>query len=619
MSSQSEKGLLSASFLGAGLPRRSKKSSAHSSVESFDDSHKHDVPGEGATRVGGQPALKLFESTLKHERKRSTPMPSSKQPEFINISGPRSLAMPNSFNAAMDTQPEAHKNRIEDGYMRETPEFKRYEDATNIELFYDLFFVANLTTFTDVHEINAVPALKAYAGFFCILWFLWVQVSLFDVRFVQDSILERIGKVCQFGVMVGLAIVGPTFNPEAQVQTAFQSLAIILMISRILLAFQYAAVLYDVWHYQNTRVPLSLVVGANSIAAFVYFTTFLGFKKDTPHNLTFIVWYFTAVIETAVNISISSRWEVLTFKGTHLIKRMSLLTLIILGEGIIAIAKSIATITEKEEAWNGALLFTIVTAVIIVYFTYMIYFDWMNREHFGSLREGLWAFLHFPFHLALVLLVEGAAQFIVWRKVVEVVRYVDGLFVAAEEGFVGRDSQQFAGLLSNVTDEIFTKFKPVFTHTLRRTTETLSLIGSSAFNSTEQLKEMVTLFATIQDSIFDNFGIEPPEVENSDPDPNEEWTKNEAAFKLIFVYFFVAAGITLILMDALNFLSRPRPNRGDYIRMLINLIVGITLAAIASMVNTDQGFAFAQSALILPTVALAFVLVMMSTYHKVLK
>jgi hypothetical protein len=25
-------------------------------------------------------------------------------------------------------------------------------------------------------------------------------VSLFDVRFVQDSILERIGKACQFGV-----------------------------------------------------------------------------------------------------------------------------------------------------------------------------------------------------------------------------------------------------------------------------------------------------------------------------------------------------------------------------------------------------------------------------------
>ena len=54
----------------------------------------------------------------------------------------------------------------------------------------------------------------------------------------------------------------------------------------------------------------------------------------------------------------------------------------------------------------------------------MIYFDWMNHAGFGAIRQELWAFLHFPFHLALVLMVEGAAQFIVWRKVVEVVRYV---------------------------------------------------------------------------------------------------------------------------------------------------------------------------------------------------
>ncbi|KAI9698468.1 MAG: hypothetical protein M1836_004049 [Candelina mexicana] len=32
--------------------------------------------------------------------------------------------------------------------------FYRHEDATTIELFFDLFFVANLTTFTIVHEIN---------------------------------------------------------------------------------------------------------------------------------------------------------------------------------------------------------------------------------------------------------------------------------------------------------------------------------------------------------------------------------------------------------------------------------------------------------------------------------
>ena len=49
------------------------------------------------------------------------------------------------------------------------PEFQRYEETTNIELFYDLFFVANLTTFGTVHKINSKRTLTPYVGFFYVL------------------------------------------------------------------------------------------------------------------------------------------------------------------------------------------------------------------------------------------------------------------------------------------------------------------------------------------------------------------------------------------------------------------------------------------------------------------
>jgi hypothetical protein len=221
-----------------------------------------------------QPTLKLFESPLAHDR-RGSAIPSPTKPVSLDISGPTGLAGSHikkglTENMYKDrTNDELYRDRLDDQYLRETPEFKRYEEATNIELFYDLFFVANLTTFTDAHDINEVAALKAYAGFFCILWFLWAQVSLFDVRFVQDSILERIGKACQFGVMVGLAIVGPDFDPSRQEQDVFRTLALILMVSRIVLGFQYMVVLREVWYYKNTKMPLFLLVTANFIAAFI--------------------------------------------------------------------------------------------------------------------------------------------------------------------------------------------------------------------------------------------------------------------------------------------------------------------------------------------------------------
>lgn len=445
---------------------------------------------------------------------------------------------------------------------------------------------------------------------------------MFDVRFVQDSILERIGKACQFGVMIGLAIVGTDFDPSKQEQDVFRTLALILMASRIVLGFQYIAVLGEVWHYRNTKMPLTLLVTANFVAAFIYMGTFFGFKLDNPRGQVFVVWYVTAVLETIVNIAVSSKWEVLTFAGTHLIKRMSLLTLIILGEGLIVLSKSIAKITEQEDSLTAPLIGTIISAVVIIYFIYMIYFDWLNRSHFGSFREGLWTFLHFPFHLALVLLVEGAAQFILWRKIVEVVASVNKLFLAAEESFTSASSAELSVLFSNVTNVVFERFNPEFTRTIEDAQKAIYGIGNTTFNSTEQLRQVTTLFAVIQDSLFDSFGIEAPKSAmqmTGAIDPNDEWRKNMDAFVLIFVYLFVSAGVTLILMNALNFISRPRKTAGDYMRIGVDFVVGISLCSIASIVHTEGGFEFAQSAWILPTVALCFVFVMSLGYTKLFR
>lgn len=101
------------------------------------------------------------------------------------------------------------------------------------------------------------------------------------------------------------------------------------------------------------------------------------------------------------------------------------------------------------------------------------------------------------------------------------------------EAFQGTSSVQFAQLLSNTTNAVFSELKPVFTRTLVDADETLKAIENLPMYSAEQTSQVRTLFAVIQDSVFDNFGIEPPEVKNVELDPNEEWAKNHDAFKLI--------------------------------------------------------------------------------------
>jgi low temperature requirement protein LtrA len=91
--------------------------------------------------------------------------------------------------------------------------FSQRHEANNVELFFDLFFAANLATFTTYHSITDSKYLYGYMGFFGILWSCWFQVTLHDVRFARDSIYERICKTVQFIVFIGLALVGSGFTP----------------------------------------------------------------------------------------------------------------------------------------------------------------------------------------------------------------------------------------------------------------------------------------------------------------------------------------------------------------------------------------------------------------------
>jgi hypothetical protein len=64
-------------------------------------------------------------------------------------------------------------------------------------------------------------------------------------------------------------------------------------------------------------------------------------------------------------------------------------------------------------------------AILIIYFLYMLYFDRMHDEHFGSIRQQIWSFAHFPLHIVLVLVLQGVSLLIIWRQAVDM---FDSLF-----------------------------------------------------------------------------------------------------------------------------------------------------------------------------------------------
>jgi low temperature requirement protein LtrA len=235
--------------------------------------------------------------------------------------------------------------------------------------------VANLTTFTSLKEINSFDSLSAYIGFFAHLWLYWYSISLYDVRFSCDSVFERCAKALHFGVMVGFAVVGPAWEPgrAANSLQKYRVLTLILMVSRLVLAAQYAVTLWFVRSMRRTVVPLALIIASTLGAALIYGLLITALPKEVcdpvckPMSTKIhIAWYIVSVAEIMITVGISCHWRIISFKGTHIVERMSLLTLIILGEGIIVICKAISKIVKNGESFDSQLTGQTVASVLLM-------------------------------------------------------------------------------------------------------------------------------------------------------------------------------------------------------------------------------------------------------------
>ena len=294
--------------------------------------------------------------------------------------------------------------------------------------------VANLATFTAYHPVVDHSSLLAYVGFFAIIWVSWFHTVLHDVRFEHDSIYSRACKTINIIAFVGFALVGSSFAPATAKgdNTNFRVLCYTLLMSRILLAVQYMVVgiFVGLAHRSDLFLPVFLNVFVYVASGCVYAGMIPTFSDSKPVSLDsgiYSVWWVVLSIETIATIAISSCWRMLSFKKTHLVERMGLLTLIVLGEGAIGVTKTISRMMGQNglDPEGSGLVLCIVLLLIGIW---MVYFDNHPHGHFGTIKQQVWSALHFPIHLALVGLVEGAQQIALARYMVNGLRNIEMWF-----------------------------------------------------------------------------------------------------------------------------------------------------------------------------------------------
>ncbi|CAI6261960.1 unnamed protein product [Periconia digitata] len=491
--------------------------------------------------------------------------------------------------------------------------FSQRHEANTLELFFDLFFVANLATFTTYHSVTDNDYLIAYVSFFGILWSCWFQVTLHDVRFARDSLYERACKVIQLIVFVGLALVGSSFSPSGPDadNTNFRILCYTLTLSRFLLAMQYLVVLFYVFRakYSKLYLPLSIMVALYGIAALVFSTMIAAFKEGHQAKRgVFAIWYVMMVTEALGAIAVSCIWRMLSFKKTHLMERMSLLTLIVIGEGAIGVTKTVSRLMGKYglDAEGCFLIMCIICSLVLIW---ALYFDNFPHGHYGTIRQQIWSLLHFPFQLAIVGVVEGSQQIALARYVIRNWEKIEQtkISVCLKEHLDGpalRDALlkllDYMKFNTKQDTWIYHLFIESFIEEIGNTTDICSPTNAATYKDRESWPQpFYNVTQLMYDGVYLGLGVTVPmykyENEYVEDIAKESW-------KTVYLYYWTS--VCLLIACSLVFLLLIRRHRIDIFdwvsvgTRIVAIIIGASLIGIIA--RYDTMYSFIRSSAILP-------------------
>jgi len=240
----------------------------------------------------------------------------------------------------------------------------------------------------------------------------------------------------------------------------------------------------------------------------------------------------------------------------------------------------------------------------------MLYFDQIDHDRFGTVRQQIWAVLHFPLHIGILLTVEGSSEFMLWRLGVELINWATNTAIQDS-----RNVQSTADLIKSLNETFitvshrFTAVAPLdYSEQFK---ELAALDNSTAANAEDKYLEVIqSMLSDTYAWVFENLGVEVPEKDASEEMSGEDKLNEiSAVFTTVFLYFFIAAGCTLLLLSVMYYFGKKHKTRGELASVATRFVVGAGLALIATMYVPEDGVVLSKyifSAWILPTVTLGY-------------
>jgi hypothetical protein len=246
----------------------------------------------------------------------------------------------------------------------------------------------------------------------------------------------------------------------------------------------------------------------------------------------------------------------------------------------------------------------------------MLYYDQIDHDRFGTVRQQIWAVLHFPLHVGILLTVEGSSEFILWRLGIELSNWTTDK--ALNSLTYVETSQQLIDALNSTfitVSDRFTKLAPLdFTEQFDEIRKLNITSKSSDDVISEGVNIVNSMLTEIYAWIFENIGVALPKKDKSGGasegvTSDEKLSEIGSIFGTVFLYFFISAGCVLVLLSVMYYFGKTHKNRGELSSIAFRFFIGVGLALIATMYAAPDGAVlskFILSPWVLPAVTLSY-------------
>jgi len=310
-----------------------------------------------------------------------------------------------------------------DGFRRflEPPRLRtaaadRYEErhATWLELFLDLVFVvaiAELGT-SFAHHMSARGFL-IYVGLFVPVMWAWAGFTFYATRFDTDDLVYRVHTFAGMFCVAALATTIP-----AAFEGDGNGFALAYAAIRIVIVLLYARA----WHH----VPAARGLAGWFIALFSAAIVLWFVSIAVPAPWKYVVWAAALALELGAPPRAWRMMRGAPIHPAHIPERFGLLTIIVLGEGVIAVV--IGTVDVSWTLLSGTAAFAGFLVAVSVWWIYFEYLD-MTVVSRNVLAGMTFVYAHFPVVIGIAAMGVGVRFAVISAAPGE--RYADAGWVVA--------------------------------------------------------------------------------------------------------------------------------------------------------------------------------------------